>query len=76
VSDIKKSYQWLEKAGLIDSMEVLIMAAQEQALSKRAIEARVCHTRRDAKCRLNKEASETVQLIVAGCKMQACMWRE
>lgn len=31
VADIKKSYQWLEKAGLKDSTEALIMAAQEQA---------------------------------------------
>ena len=28
VADIKKSYQWLENAGLTDSTEALIMAAQ------------------------------------------------
>ena len=27
VADIEKSYQWLEKAGLKDSIEALIMAA-------------------------------------------------
>ncbi len=31
VADIEKFYQWLEKAGLKDSTEALIMAAQEQA---------------------------------------------
>lgn len=30
--------QWLEKAGLRDSTEALIMAAQEQALDTRSIE--------------------------------------
>ena len=49
------------------------MAAQEQALSKRAIEARVYHSRQDVRCRLYKEASETVQHIVAGYMMQSSM---
>jgi len=44
VNDIEKSCQWLEKSGLKDSTEALIMAAQEQALSIRAIEAGVYHT--------------------------------
>ncbi|TWW77408.1 Cytoplasmic dynein 2 heavy chain 1 [Takifugu flavidus] len=52
VADIEKTYQWLTKAGLKDSTEALIMAAQEQALSTRAIEARVYHTRQDPRCRL------------------------
>lgn len=44
-ADISKSYPRLEKAGLKDSdsedTEALIMAAQEQALSTRAIEVGV-----------------------------------
>lgn len=36
VADIGKSYQWLDKAGLEDSTETLIMAVQEQALSTRS----------------------------------------
>lgn len=32
VADITKSYQWLEKAGLKDRTETLILAAQEQTL--------------------------------------------
>ncbi|CAL9694852.1 unnamed protein product [Knipowitschia caucasica] len=71
VADLKKSYQWLEKAGLQDSTEALIMAAQEQALSTRAIEAQIYHTRQDPRCRLCKEAPETIQHITAGCKMLA-----
>ncbi|TWW71484.1 hypothetical protein D4764_17G0009670 [Takifugu flavidus] len=47
VADIQKTYQELEKAGLEDSTEALLMAAQELALSTRAIEARVHRTRPD-----------------------------
>ncbi|TWW59309.1 hypothetical protein D4764_06G0008390 [Takifugu flavidus] len=47
------------------------MAAQEQALRTRAIEARVYHTRQDPRCRLCGDAPETVQHITAGCKMLA-----
>lgn len=51
------------------STEVLIMAAQDQALSTRSIEAWVSHSRRDPKCRLCKDAPETTQHIVAGYEM-------
>ncbi|KAF7640632.1 hypothetical protein LDENG_00028300 [Lucifuga dentata] len=51
VADITKSYQWLEKAGLKDSTEALIMAAQEQALRTRSIEAGVYHSRQDPQYR-------------------------
>ena len=71
MADIRKSYQWLEKAGLTDSTEALILAEQEQALGTRWIDAGLYHTRQDPRCRLCKDASETVQHIVAGCKMQA-----
>ncbi|KAF7652694.1 hypothetical protein LDENG_00093610, partial [Lucifuga dentata] len=78
MAGIMKSYQWLEKwlkkwlcADLKDSTEALIMAAQEQVLSTRSIEAGVHHSRQDPWCRLCKDAPETVQHIVAGCKMLA-----
>ena len=71
VADINKSYQWLERAGLKDSTEALIMAAQEKALNTRAIEAQIYHTRQDPRCRLCKESAETIQPITAGCKMLA-----
>ncbi|TWW75426.1 hypothetical protein D4764_13G0000880 [Takifugu flavidus] len=54
-----------------NSTEALLMAAQEQALRTRAIEARVYHTRQDPRCRLCGDAPETVQHITAGCKMLA-----
>ena len=49
VADIRKTYQWLKKAGLRDSRETLIMAAQEEALNTRSIE--VYHTRQDLRCK-------------------------
>jgi len=71
VADIEKSHQWPEKAGLRDSTEALIMAAQEQALSIRARMAGVYNTRQDFRCRMCKEASETLQRIIVGCTTHA-----
>ena len=68
VGDIEKSYQWLERCDLTANTEALIMAAQEQALPTRQIQAKVYHTRTDPRCRLCKEHPETVQHIVSGCK--------
>ena len=58
-----------EKAGLEESTEARIMAAQEQALRTRSLEAGVYRTRQDPRCRLYKDTPETVQHIIAGCKM-------
>ena len=71
VADLGKSYQWLDKAGLKDSTEALIVAAQEQALSTRSVEAGIYKTRKDPRCRLCKEHPETVQHITRGCKILA-----
>lgn len=60
VSDIEKSCQWPDKAGLKNSTEVLIMAAQQQALSTRSIKAGVYDTTEDSKYRLSKDAPETI----------------
>lgn len=71
VADLKKPYLWREKAGLKDRTKALIMAAQEQALSTRAIEGGLYHPRRDLRCRLCKDAPETIQHLKAGWKMLA-----
>lgn len=70
MADLERSYRWLEKAGLKISTEALIMAAQGQAQSTRSIEAGVYHTRQNPRCRLSKDASETVEHITAWCKTQ------
>lgn len=51
--------------------EALIMAAQERSLSTRSIEAGVYHTRQEPRCRLCNDVPETIQHIIAGCKMLA-----
>lgn len=59
VTDIKKSYQLLEKSGLRDSSEAQI-AAQKQELSTRSTEVGIYHTRQDPRGKLCKDAAETV----------------
>lgn len=56
----KITYQLVEKAGLKDSRDALITSAQEQTLNTRSMEAWVYHIRQDLRCRLCKEAPETV----------------
>ncbi|XP_037549573.1 usherin [Nematolebias whitei] len=63
--------QRLERTGLKDSTEALIMAAQEQTISTLAIEIGVYQTRHHPRCKLCKYAPETGQNILAGCKIQA-----
>lgn len=58
-------------AALKDSTTALVIAAQEQALSTSSIEAGVYITMQDPKGRLCKDTLETIQQILAGCKMLA-----
>ena len=67
VADLEKTYQWLVKSNLKDNTEALIMAAQEQALKTRAIEAKIHHTRQDPTCRLCHQHDETIQHLTSGC---------
>ena len=71
VADLEKSYQWLEKGDLKANTEALIMAAQEQALKTRAIQAKIYKTHQNPRCRLCNEHDETVQHITSGCKQLA-----
>lgn len=62
---------WKAKAKPKDSTGTQVTAAQEQTFNTRSTEARFNHTRQDHSCRLCKHATEKVQHIVLGCKMQA-----
>ena len=62
---------WCTKAGLDDSTEALIIAAKEQALNTRSIEARVYRNTQEPRFRLCKDAPETVQHRTAGYKIKA-----
>ena len=67
VADLEMSYRWLRTLSFNDNTEALIMAAQEQALNTRSIQASIYRTIEDGRCRLCKQSSETVQHIVSGC---------
>lgn len=66
VANIKMSYQWLERAGLHESGEII------SCLNTRAMEAQIHHTRQDPRCNgLCKEATETIEHINVSCKHRA-----
>lgn len=69
VADMTEFYQWLERAGLKDSTEALILVVQEQGLNIRGIEAQIYFTRQDPRIRLCNEAPETSKHLTAGCKI-------
>ena len=71
VADIGMTYRWLTTSSLNTNTEALIMAAQEQALNTRSIQAGIDHTIQDGRCRLCKQATESVQHIVSGCSQLA-----
>ena len=41
VADLEMSYRWLRTSGFNDNTEALMMAAQEQALNTRSIQASI-----------------------------------
>ncbi|XP_053156184.1 uncharacterized protein LOC128346682 [Hemicordylus capensis] len=63
-SDITKTWQWLTNGNLKKETEGLILAAQEQALRTNAIRAKVKKSTTNSKCRLCKEADETVDYLI------------
>ncbi|XP_067932904.1 uncharacterized protein [Watersipora subatra] len=68
VGDLYQTCMWLTKGNLTTNTESLIMAAQEQVLPTRQLQPKICHTRDDLRCRLCKDAPETIQHIINGCK--------
>ena len=71
VADMARTYQRLKKSNIKANTEVLIMAAQEQALNTRAVAHRIYHTVQDPTCRLCKQHAETVAHITSGCSKLA-----
>ena len=62
---------WLNKGNLTANTESLIMAAQEQVLPTRQLQTEIYYTKDDPRCRLCKDAPETIQHIISGCKQLA-----
>ncbi|XP_053117875.1 uncharacterized protein LOC128329940 [Hemicordylus capensis] len=67
-SDITKTWQWLKNGNLKKEIAGLILAAQEQALRTNAIRAKGKKSTTNSKCRLCKEADETVDHLTSCCK--------
>jgi len=65
------SNQWLRSASLKRTTESMICAVQEQAISTKYIQKHVFKTVNDDRCRLCKEAPETVHHIISGCTTMA-----
>ncbi|XP_067939780.1 uncharacterized protein [Watersipora subatra] len=71
VDDIHQTYMWLNKENLLANTESLLMAAQEQVLPKRKLQTKIYHTRDNARCRLCKDAPESIQHIISRYKRLA-----
>lgn len=69
--DKNLSFLWLRTGNIRAETESLIIAAQDQALTTRAIEARIHRTQTDGKCRICQKFEETVEHITAGCPILA-----
>ncbi|XP_067947195.1 uncharacterized protein [Watersipora subatra] len=71
VGDLHQTYMWLNKGNLTTNTESLVTAAQEQVLPTRQLQTKIYHTRDAPRCRLYKDAPETIQRIISRCKQLA-----
>ena len=71
VADMTRTYQWLNESDIRANTAALIMTAQEQAFSTRAVAHEINHTVQEPKCRLCKQHAETVAHITSGCSKLA-----
>ena len=65
------TYQWLTKGDLKIGTEALITAAQDQAINTRAHMKNILKAAVDGNCRMCGQYQETVDHLVAGCKVLA-----
>ncbi|XP_062816932.1 uncharacterized protein LOC134293409 [Anolis carolinensis] len=67
-ADKEKTWLWLTNGTLKKETEGLILAAQEQDIRTKAIQAKIEKSADDPKCRLCKETDETIDHILSCCK--------
>ena len=67
----ERNFRWLINGGLKITSEVLIVAAQDQALATRNFQANIYHSAESTKCRHCGTKDETVASIVSGCEVLA-----
>ena len=62
---------WLKIGKMKKETEGLLIAAQDQALRTNVIKTRIDKSHEDSKCRMCKEADETVTHIICQCRKLA-----
>ena len=66
-ADEEESNRWLKSAGLKSKTEGLIVAAQDQALKTKHMQAKIIKNGTDSNCRICGRFQETVDHITSGC---------
>ena len=67
----ERNWQWLKSGFVSKSVEGFICAAQEQALRKRWLKAKIEKEDISKKCRICGKQMDTIVHLVAGCKVLA-----
>ena len=69
--DQTDTHQWLKSSGLKAETEALLLAAQDQSLLTRNVQANIFRNGADPKCRFCNLQTETIDHIVSGCPVLA-----
>jgi hypothetical protein len=69
--DIEQSYRWLKYGDIKGETESIIVAAQDQSISKNYIKNKILKKETESKCRLCKQHEETIHHLASGCPILA-----
>jgi len=69
--DIEQSYRWLKSGDIKGETESIIVAAQDQAISKNYFKNKILKEETESKCRLCKQHEETIDHLTSGCPILA-----
>ena len=65
------THQWLRSAGLTTETKGFIVAAQDQSLFTRNVQANILHNGADPRCRVCNTSTETIGHLISGCTILA-----
>ena len=69
--DIEQSYRWLKSGDIKAETESIIVAAQDQVISKNYFKNKILKEQTESKCRLCKQHEETIDHLTSGCPILA-----
>jgi hypothetical protein len=69
--DEEQSYRWLKFGDIEGDTESIIMAAQDQAISRNYFKRKILKEETESICRLCKEYEETIDHLTSGCPIPA-----